>query len=337
MKHETDEMVHCGSTLYYRSSCLAFEPLSHPVRSLKFWGDFKKSDLVEKINQTAPAELIDYLRQDNLKNGWPNIPKGVYVPKDFSSELKSAIQEIPSEIRRKMNEKLVGLYFVSDLGGSAYTEYVMNETSQIVAGFVVVDITAINRTANQSGYSEGIIPLKSDEVKIESTIAKASDDNRRNAIQYILLHEFGHVLSIGTPLLPRWGVDAKNLKIGSEMRFFNLTWKVNDNRFVSRFDESWTDRPKIQYYRSPEKQLKGAVAVDAYKRLSDTNFPTLYAVTNPFDDFAESFVNYVHIVRLKKPWRVTLLSRDSEVSVKDCWSEVRCREKRMLIEEILKE
>ena len=318
-------------------SALAFESLSHPVRSLKFWGDFKKGDLIEKINKTAPAELIDYLRQDNLKNGWPNIPKSVDVSKDFSSDLKSALQEIPRDIRRKINEKLVGLYFVSDLGGSAYTEYVMNETGQEVAGFVVVDITAMNRTANQWATWKESSPFKADEIKIESIIAKPLDDNRRNAIQYILLHEFGHVLSIGSPLVPRWGVDAKDFKIGPEMRFFNLTWKVKDNRFVSHFDESWSDRSKIQYYRPPEKQVTGAVAVDAYKRLADTNFPTLYAVTNPFDDFAESFVNFVHVVRLKKPWRVSVTSKTDKVTVNPCWQDVRCREKRKLIEEILKE
>lgn len=318
-------------------SAFAFEPLRHPVRSLKFWSGFKKADLLEKVNKKTPAELIDYLRQDNLRNGWPNIPKSVNVAKDFSSDVKSAIQEIPSDIRRKINEKLVGIYFVSDLGGSAYTEYVMNEAGHELAGFVVVDITALNRTANQWATWKESSPFKSDEVKIESTIANPSDDNRKNAIQYILLHEFGHVLSIGRPLLPRWGVDAKDLKIGPEMRFFNLSWKVKENRFVSRFDESWSDRSTIQYYRPLEKKVAGALALDAYKRLADTSFPTLYAATNPFDDFAESFVNYVHVVRLKKPWRVSVTLKTDKAFVSDCWNEVRCQEKRSIIEGFLKE
>ena len=58
----------------------AFEPIKHPVRSLKYWGNYQRISLIDKVLQKAPAELIDYLQQDNLKNGWPNVPKPVDVP-----------------------------------------------------------------------------------------------------------------------------------------------------------------------------------------------------------------------------------------------------------------
>ena len=75
-----------------------------------------------------------------------------------------------------------------------------------------------------------------------------------------------------------------------------------------------------------------------YTQLEATNFPTLYAATNPFDDFAESFVTYVHTVMMKKPFEVAIQRNGKTVKrFGSCWETERCKQKRVLIEEMLKE
>lgn len=143
-----------------------------------------------------------------------------------------------------------------------------------------------------------------------------------------------HILSIANPRLPRWGVAAKTITFSPDMKFFNLTWKIRDNAFVTQFDEIWSERSKILYYAPDAKKLPGQAAFTAYRKLPQTNFPTPYAATNPFDDFADSFANYVHVVRLKKPWQIQISSSKEQITLPACWSEPRCREKRKVIEQI---
>lgn len=76
--------------------------------------------------------------------------------------------------------------------------------------------------------------------------------------------------------------------------------------------------------------------VHTYEALEHTNFATLYAATNPHDDFAESFVTYVHTVLMGKPFEITLSSSGKITKVyKSCWAEERCAAKRKILEHLL--
>jgi hypothetical protein len=62
--------------------------------------------------------------------------------------------------------------------------------------------------------------------------------------------------------------------------------------------------------------------------LSTSAFPTLYASTSPFDDFADSFASYVHVVLLGQPWRAQVLTDGKPVaSYPNGITEERCRAK----------
>ena len=60
-----------------------------------------------------------------------------------------------------------------------------------------------------------------------------------------------------------------------------------------------------------------------------TNFVSLYAATNLWDDFAETFVNYVHVVLDRRPWEAQIVNAEGKVAViRSCFEEERCREKK---------
>lgn len=306
------------------------------LKPLAEWAKGQRLPMEAKIAAKAPGALIDYLRWDNQKNGWPNIPQAVELTDSFKNDLLTAIRGLPADVVRKVNEKLIGIYVVSDLGGSAYTEKMELDDKKNAAGFVVLDVTALNRTANQWATWKESSPFRlGGKTQIRMEIEKPENETRANAIQYILLHEFGHILNIGSRLMPGWGSPPRDLLILPSMRFFNLSWTVQENKFTSRYDDIWFLRPKIHFYAQPEDQLEASAVLGSYKHLLMTNFPTLYAATHPGDDFAESFVNYVHVVRMKKPWSVVISAGTETLTVKDCWQETRCQEKRKLLEELL--
>ena len=73
-----------------------------------------------------------------------------------------------------------------------------------------------------------------------------------------------------------------------------------------------------------------------YGALERTNFATLYAATNPNDDFAESFASYVHTVLMAQPFAIEIHENGRLAKTfKACWSEARCAEKRRILEALL--
>ena len=118
--------------------------------------------------------------------------------------------------------------------------------------------------------------------------------------------------------------------------FFQLSWNVDrvNNQFVTAFDAAFPQRKDVVYYFGARIAADQMVAT--YDNLERTNFATLYAVTSPGDDFAESFASYVHTVLMKKPFAIRIYQHGKLVKVyRSCWDEARCAEKRKLIERFL--
>jgi hypothetical protein len=120
---------------------------------------------------------------------------------------------------------------------------------------------------------------------------------------------------------------------------FPFTWEswrtdINANKWYSVFDNQFRLRPEVVYYKTPKLGLDSAES--AYGQLSNTSFPTLYGALSPFEDFAESFVSYVHAVVDKRPWQIRLY-RGTELkkTFELCWSEPRCEQKRKFMEQLL--
>ena len=246
-------------------------------------------------------------------------------------------------MRRLLDRKLAGIYFLKDLGGTGFTEYVFDtaagQASKPVAGFTVLDLDVLSgQTANAwAGWKENT-PFKPHAgFRLQAEIEAKAQDNRSNAIQYILLHELGHVLSVGESVHPRWDRKPKQTGSITAFPFARLSWGIpkEAERYASVFEKVFPLRKGVTYYFGA--RLGGDRMMEAYDQLEATNFPTLYGATNPADDFAESFVSYVHTVMLKRPLEIRLY-RDGRLAktYKSCWEEARCAEKRKILEEILK-
>ena len=314
--------------------CIASAALNSPVRQRAFWKMAFDKPVIERFG-TAPTELSVFLNLENLKDGVPNRPRAVEIPPDLLKDVKAAMADIPAPVWKLLENRLAGIYFVKDLGGTAYCDYADSGGNGAPAGWIALDMDVLaKRTANEWATWKENTPFKpADGYRLDAVIETSSNDNRKNAIRYILLHEIGHVLSIGTKLHPRWdrppaALDAYSFAHGS------WQWVPRTQGYASRFDDQFSLRRDVRYYFGAKLSL--AQARDVYAGLASTNFPSLYAATSPGDDFAESFATFVHSVVQKRPWEIRLYRHGKLLESRGtCWDEKRCSEKRRLLEDLM--
>ena len=318
-------------------ACAAKTLASHPVRRMAFWQHDSDRALEQRVGP-APQALLEYLNLDNIRGGFPERPRGVQLDAAFLDDVHAAFSELPQSIQTLFRQRLVGIYFVDDLGSTGYTDVVFDQNDKPVAGFIVLDRKLLQMsTANAWATRKENTPFKwHSAYQLQAQLEQPANDNRKNAIQYILLHELGHVLSIGRVVHPPWTTMGTSAGEPKDYPFFNLSW-LNPSKpgvYVSLFDGYFPLRKHVAYYfgaRFNADQMQ-----DTYTQLETTNFPSLYAATGPADDFAEAFVSYVHVVVLKRPWHITISRHGSVLKVFNaCWGEARCADKQALLEAML--
>jgi hypothetical protein len=310
----------------------------NPVRQMPYWKPaFEKP--VERRLGHAPSELVLYLNLDNTGQGFPNQPRAAAIPEDFLKDVNDAMAELPPRVKQLIDRKLAGIYFVRDLGGTGYTDYIHSGQGTPVAGFTVLDMDVLaQQTANAWATWKENSPFKADaKYRLETDIEDQGQDNRKHAIQYILLHELGHIVSIDENIHPRWDQWPAAYSSVDHYPFAQLSWEIVNasNGYASLFEKEFPLRKDVVYYFGAK--LNGGQMVEVYEQLERTNYPTLYAATSPGDDFAESFASYVHTVLLKRPLEIRLYRNGKLAKTyKSCWEEKRCAAKRKILEELLK-
>ncbi len=315
--------------------CATKAMASHPAAKLSYWQEALRKPLTERI-AIAPPELLDYIRLDTIKNGLPNRPRISDINAAFLNDARSAVMAMPELVRKLISPTLAGIYFVEDIGGTGYTDEIRDANGRAVAGFIVLDpLVLIQRKANDWITWRENTPFKTS--KIAKLIAKIEDpanDTVQNAIQFIALHEMGHVFSIGRKIHPSWNSQPKEVNV-SEYSFLRSSWTRSvAGRFEPRIGSEFSQRKDVVYYFGAK--LTGDQMRDTYSNLAKTDFPTLYSSTNPSDDFAESFATYVHTIMLGKPFQVTITVEGAQpYRYVGCWAEVRCAKKRKLLESYL--
>lgn len=308
---------------------------AHPARKLAFWREALAKPLVERVAPGGPA-LVDYLTIDNLANGYPQRPRSPAHDPGFLADVRGAVASVPAPVRKLLERKLVGVLLVEDIGGTGFTDEVVDEHGKPVAGFIVLDPLVLRtHTANSWITWRENTPFKpSARHELAALIASGADDNRRHAIQYILLHEFAHVIAIDGRIHPSWALSPEEVRSAQDFPFFMQSWRISGKEYASLHDGAFPGRKDIVFYfgaRLHASDMRGT-----YESLERTDFATLYSATHPGDDFAEAFANYVHVEMMKRPFAITL-KEDGRVvkTYRACWTQARCAAKRRLLEELL--
>ena len=327
---QADTVIRCGED----TDCLRQQHAAHPVKDVNYMRAFQAMPLNKRV-LVAPVKLIDYLNLDNKLQGFPNQPRAAKPARQLLQDLTDAIEEIPAAVKTLVDARLMGIFLVEDLGGTGYTDYVYDQQHVPAGAFIVLDAGVLTRVANTwATWKENTPFIDDPAIELRATIENETEDNRKQALQYILLHEMGHVVSVGGNFHPRWDAwDCVN-DPPDRYPFFQLSWQLKDSQgceVVSKFDhEGFSYRADLVYYFGAK--LPAAVSPEVYAQLERTNFPSLYAATFPGDDFAESFVTYVHTVLMGKPFGISIdKSGERQTTFRSCWNTARCAEKQKII------
>lgn len=249
----------------------------------------------------AQHEVIDYVTLVNTSIGIPQRPQSVVVPDDFLADVRSAIDDMPPVVKQLLDPILLGVYFARDLGSSAITDIVVSSEGQALGAVVALDFEAFqHRSANEWASWKENTPFSAvPGLRLEALIEEPAQDNRKNALQYLLLHEFGHVLTALRGFIPDWWIDPQTLQDSESYSYLPLAWRVDENKQIVPLPHNdFPLRGQVVYYHGAK--LTAADMVDVYRQLQGTCFSTLYAAANVYEDFAETFATYVHAVLMNK-------------------------------------
>jgi hypothetical protein len=318
--------------------------LSHPIRLADYWRKAGQFRPLQIQVGPAPAELIEYMHLDNAFQGYSERPVPVNEHSPLISEVEEAMASLPRAIRRIAERRLFYIALVRDLGGgTGYMDVVAGADGSAVGGFIVLDEGALSRTANAwMSWREGSAFRPGKGWAIEARIESPENDNRVNAIRYILLHELGHVVDAVLGVTQIGGGNTRNIAGNG---FYKLSWThpppsqeilLPGDTMRSAFDDSWPERENLGFYSFDASLFGLDDVVPVYSWLRETNFPTLYAASSSAEDFGESFVNYVHVVLDGRPFEIRLKKgSQSELLFGSCWEAPRCASKRAAMKRLI--
>lgn len=256
----------------------------------------------------APNEVIEYVAMVNQATGNPALPVSFTPPQDFHDDVKSAIADMPHAVQRLLESSLLGVFFANGLGSSAITDVVADAEGTILGAVVALDVGSfIDRSANEwATWKENTPFIALPLMTLEAAIASPGHDTRRQALQYLLLHEFGHVLTACRATLPNWWQTLPDLRGAHPWPFFDLCWKMDDEgQILPKPEHDFALRPYVAYYSGANLSTDELLSV--YAALEQTGFASLYGATNVYDDFAEAFANYVHVVLMQRHYQLRIL------------------------------
>ncbi|MFZ6643377.1 hypothetical protein ACO0LL_26890 [Undibacterium sp. TC4M20W] len=304
---------------------------------VEYWLKQANLPLPDRIGK-APEELLAYVAKVNNCTSADQLPAQVELNPDFLNDIRAAIADMPPVVLQLLDKPLLGVCLGRGLGSSAVTDVVTSPDGQILGLVTLMDADAfLGRTANDwASWKENTPFLPGSAFQVHLQIEAAENDNRKNAMQFLLLHEFGHVLTANSEFLPDWWIGSQKFRSTEEYSFLSLSWQIAMNGdIIPLLRHDFEHRKNLHFYS--DQQVDGDLIPSIYKALEKTGFSSLYAATNAYDDFAEAFAMYVHSVMMGKPYRLSIRSGDEIImEVADYWSSPRARSRKQLFAEYLR-
>lgn len=285
----------------------------------------------------APDSVVSFLAKKNKEDGYDAVPRAVPLTAEFRSAYRGAVAQLPDRVWGLVESRLVAVYVVEGLGSSGFTEALADRDGKLQGTMVVVDATVLSRSANEWATWKETSPFVDEPgFGLAAVIEDSANDTPTNALQYLLLNEFGHVIAVTQNVLPKWNTQPAS-KIAA-FPFASYSWRDVRGTLLYENETSFSTRSRIRYYAPATEVLPMSLALKAYSELVRTPYPTLYSSKNVDDDFAESFATYVHTQLMHRPWKIILRSPAAPTRVvESCWSEPRCADKRRFLNAMLRE
>ena len=265
----------------------------------------------------APRELVDHLRRHQETVGKPAAAQSCAgADARLDADIDAAIAGLPAPVLRHLAPWLLGVFTVEGSGASAVSGVVAGPEGELIGAFVAIDAAMFAGTGANAWFEarENMPFAPAAGMCLAARIADPAHDHRIAALEYVLLHEAGHVLAACKALAPVWWRPA--LAPAPSYPLLDPCWQAaRDGRYTPRRGHDFPQRAQLVFHGAPRLSLHDAEA--AYAALARSGFPTLYAATGIYEDIADSFAAYVHVCLMRRPLEHRLLHGDGARTLAD--------------------
>jgi len=279
---------------------------NHSIKKFQTWKGWSNKSIIKRI-YAAPKNIVEYIAMDNKLYGYDDVPTPVAtINPNFKKDLISAIEELPNQIKKQLQTKLIGIFILSGLGSTGFSEHIYKK-NDYYGGLIILDQDVLLKlTANEwATWRINSAFKKVDDYALSLKIEETSQNTRKQAIQFILLHEIAHIIGLSEKVHPKTYKGNPNL-----FPFSSLSWISFTN---SIYDKSFKHRKDIKFYRFDKSTMSLKDSDKIILNLINTDFCSLYASNNFFEDFAEAYTIYVHTILMKKPYSLKLQYNGKEI------------------------
>lgn len=303
-----------------------------PAMNLKTYRFDPATPMADRIGP-APDFVLKHLREIDGRDDYE-----AYAPTAADRELALRYLDLlPAWFDAMLKERLVGIYFVENLLGSAFTEFVLDKDDTVYA-FIAINpatlrtglsewMTAREASCFSGGAASGAGASGSGGAASAAGAGSGAGaavfvdcGTKYKALLYALVHECGHVADYVYHYTPYAEPTIAELGLGTgETPFIEGIW-TDYAKPDSRAD--FAGRSDVTFYSTgggPKIPLADAAAL--YERLANSPFPSLYAAQNWAEDFAECFTWYLFTDRLGERYQVGIRRGDAvEVAYEPIYS-----------------
>jgi hypothetical protein len=273
-----------------------------PAMNLRNYKFDPASPLADRIGP-APKIVLEHLEQVDGRDDY-----AAYDPTGTERQLTLRYLDLlPAWFDAMLKERLVGIYFVENLLGTAFSELVLDKADKVHV------FIAINPATLRTGLSAWMTAREASCFSGAAGSSSGADGvfvdcgETYQALLYALVHECGHVADYVYHYTPYVEPIIEELGLGVRgTPFVESIWKeyaTPDARadFPGRADVTF-------YGIGGGPKIPLADAAGLYQHLSTSPFPSLYAAQNWAEDFAECFTWYFITDRLGQSYRVGIRS-----------------------------
>lgn len=273
------------------------------VKSDDAWREACKLPPGERIGLPAPVELA-------AKQGREVRP----VAPELVLELRRVIEGLPTPIARLFDRHVCGVVLVH---GSPMSGTLAMLAQDPARGIIVLDVDKLLLRPNEwMTFKESSPFLLEPDQRIVGKLAEPADDVRSVLLEFLLVHELGHV------------IDSAEQESPLVASFKRIGWPRTD---------ALAEQPLIHYPARKRTSPLPAQHVEPYFDLiAGGPYASPAAVSGDHEDFADSLATFVHTVLRGRPWQIELY-QDGQLRrrLTSCWTEPRCKDKRALLEGLL--
>lgn len=297
------------AALLIASACQESEP---PV---SFAYDSSLSKRLVASNATWPAACA---RDPEARIGLPGLQHEEWQPRpasrDLVSDLREVVKNLPRPFARLFERHVCAIVLMHDAPMTGTLKPLAAERTRSI---ILLDVDKLRLLPNDwLAFKESSAFESAPSWVISGKMAEASDNTRRVLMEFLLVHELGHV------------VDAAFPEHSLLDDFRSISWPRGD---------ALASTPLVHY---PERKHLAPLPegqIEAYYDLIAAGaFASPATISNEQEDFAESLATFMHTIIRGRPWELEVY-RDGKLvrKLRTCWTEPRCSRKRAILETLL--